>query len=170
MEHIIYLGLGSNEGDREVLMRRAVDLLRERIGTVTCLSALYETEPWGFVSPHPFLNAAVGIRTALQPREVLTATQQIERELGRRRKSTAGGYADRPMDIDLLLFDDCILEADYDLPGETGPVHLSLPHPLMHERAFVLLPLADIAPDAVHPVLHRSVRSLLQDLQSRSAP
>lgn len=164
-EHTVYMGLGSNEGDRERLMRRAMELLQERIGTVVCQSALYETEPWGFVSPHPFLNAAVEVRTALSPAEVLAATQQIECELGRRRKSTAGGYADRPMDIDLLLFDDCVLEADYTLPGEAGPVHLSLPHPLMHERAFVLQPLADIAPEAVHPVLHRSVRSLLQDLQ-----
>lgn len=165
-EHTVYMGLGSNEGDRECLMRLAVDLLQERVGTVVCRSALYETAPWGFVSPHPFLNAAVGVRTPLRPDEVLAATRRIERELGRRQKSTDGGYADRPMDIDLLLYDDLVVEADYLLPGEEAPARLSLPHPLMHKRAFVLLPLADIVPDVVHPVLHRSIQSLLQDLQS----
>lgn len=164
-EHTVYLGLGSNEGDRERLMQQAVEALQARVGAVTRRSALYETAPWGFVSPNPFLNAAVEVRTALASAEVLAVTRQIERELGRRRKSTAGGYADRPMDIDLLLYDDLVMEADCPLPDEDEPAHLSLPHPLMHERAFVLQPLAEIAPEAVHPVLRRSVRSLLQDLQ-----
>jgi 2-amino-4-hydroxy-6-hydroxymethyldihydropteridine diphosphokinase len=166
-QHIVYLGLGSNEGDREALMHRAVDLLQERVGMVVCRSALYETEPWGFVSPHPFLNAAVGVCTRLLPEEILAATQQIERELGRKRKSTSGGYADRPMDIDLLLYDNLVLEADYVLPGAEAPVHLSLPHPLMHQRLFVMQPLSEIAPEAEHPVLHRPLRELLQAFHDR---
>ncbi|MCM1108232.1 MAG: 2-amino-4-hydroxy-6-hydroxymethyldihydropteridine diphosphokinase [Clostridium sp.] len=164
-EHTIYLGLGSNEGDRTSLMHRAVDMLRERVGTVVCRSAFYETEPWGFVSSHPFLNAAVGLRTELSPAGVLITTQQIERELGRKRKSTAGGYADRTMDIDLLLYDDRVMETDVLLPNGKETVHLSLPHPLMHRRLFVMQPLAEIAPHVVHPVIGYSVRELLLRLQ-----
>ncbi len=164
---IVYLGLGSNEGDRESLMLRAVDLLQERVGTVVCRSAFYETEPWGFVSPHSFLNAVVKVRTHFPPGKVLTVTQQIERELGRTHKSISGGYADRPMDIDLLLYDDWVLEADFLPPGKNTPVHLSLPHPLMHERLFVMQPLAEIAPDVEHPVFHCSLKALLQALQHK---
>ncbi len=164
-EHTVYLGLGSNEGDRVTLMRRAVDRLQERVGTVVCQSAFYETEPWGFDSPNSFLNAAVALRTSLSPAEVLIATQQIERELGRLHKSTSGGYADRTMDIDLLLFDDRVLEADILLPDGKMSVHLSLPHPLMHRRLFVMQPLAEIAPHVVHPVLGCSMNDLLLRLQ-----
>ncbi len=153
MSHLLYLGLGSNQGDRNALMQRALQLVEERIGHIAARSAFLETEPWGFDSLYPFLNAAVEVHTTLSPAEVLARTQEIERELGRTTKSISGRYADRTMDIDLLLYDNLVLEADYLLPGNTSPVHLSLPHPLMHCREFVLRPLVEIAPKNVHPVL-----------------
>lgn len=161
----LYLGLGSNLGDRERLLHRAVEILVERIGGLKSLSAFYETEPWGFCSEHPFLNAVAVLRTEKKPGEILRITQAAERELGRCRKSVGGRYADRPIDIDLLLYGDAVVEEDFDVPGtEGGTVHLSLPHPLMHERCFVMEPLAEVAPDVVHPVLKRTSREILRAL------
>lgn len=164
----LYLGLGSNLGDRERLLHRAVEILVERIGGLKSLSAFYETEPWGFCSEHSFLNAVAVLRTGKTPEEVLHITQAVERELGRCSKSTGRVYADRPIDIDLLLYGDVVMEADFDVPGEEGrKVHLSLPHPLMHERSFVMEPLAEVAPKVVHPVLKRTFRELLAALADR---
>lgn len=161
----LYLGLGSNLGDREKLLHQAIGMLTERIGGLERLSAFYETKPWGFCSPHPFLNAVGVWRTAKSPEELLRATQAVERELGRRRKSVEGQYADRPIDIDLLLYGGRVIEADYGSPeAGSGTVHLSLPHPLMHLRRFVMEPLAEVAPDVVHPVLKRTCREILQEI------
>lgn len=108
------------------------------------------------------------LRTGKTPEEVLHITQAVERELGRCSKSTGRVYADRPIDIDLLLYGDVVMEADFDVPGEEGrKVHLSLPHPLMHERSFVMEPLAEVAPKVVHPVLKRTFRELLAALADR---
>lgn len=164
----LYLGLGSNLGDRERLLHRAVEILVERIGGLKSLSAFYETEPWGFCSDHPFLNAVAVLCTEKTPEEILRITQAAERELGRRSKSVGGTYADRPIDIDLLLYGDAVVEEDFDVPGTEGrKVHLSLPHPLMHERCFVMEPLAEVAPDVVHPVLKRTFREILEGLGRR---
>ena len=132
--HLAYLGLGSNLGERRELIRKAVALISERIGAVTRQSSLIETEPWGFESSHKFLNAVILCETSLPPRQLLEKTQQIERELGRKKKSKAGNYADRAIDIDILLYDD--LEVD--------EPDLKIPHPLMHERDFVMIPLNEI--------------------------
>ena len=137
----LYLGLGSNLGDRERLLHRAVKILVERIGGLKSLSAFYETEPWGFCSDHPFLNAVAVLCTEKTPEEILRITQAAERELGRRSKSVGG--------------------------TEGRKVHLSLPHPLMHERCFVMEPLAEVAPDVVHPVLKKTFRELLASLADR---
>ena len=134
MEHIVYLGLGSNLGNREETLCRAVERIGELVGSVERRSALYVTEPWGFVSANAFVNAAVCCRTALSPRGVLEATQSIERELGRERKSVAGHYADRTIDIDILLYDDISVDEP----------DLKIPHPLMRERDFVMRPLGEI--------------------------
>ena len=139
-----YIGLGTNLGDREKNLRTAVRLLEERVGKVASLSAFYATEPWGFTSDNAFLNAAAELHTSLPPLEVLERTQEIERVMGRSHKSVAGVYADRVIDIDLLL---CLDDSGRSVRVDTS--QLTLPHPLMHLRDFVLKPLAEIAPEVV---------------------
>ena len=102
----VYLGLGTNMGDKEANLRTAVRLINDRIGKVTSLSSFYRTAPWGFVSDNDFLNAAACSETLLDPLEVLHLTQAIEKEMGRTAKSVEGVYSDRPIDIDLLMYDD----------------------------------------------------------------
>ena len=131
---IVYLGLGSNLGNKEQHITTAVKHLEQRVGKVRRLSSLLKTEPWGFTSPHSFVNAAVSIDTILSPHEVLEATQQIERDMGRERKSMNGEYHDRIIDIDILLYDDM----------EINEKDLIIPHPLMHQRDFVMIPLREI--------------------------
>ena len=132
----LYLSLGSNLGDRAENLNRAIALIGERVGEVQRVSSFIETEPWGFKSKHPFLNAACLVLTTLSPEECLKATQQIERELGRKRKSKDGVYHDRPIDIDLLMYGDLTLSTP----------KLTLPHPRMKERDFVMIPLREILP------------------------
>ena len=161
----VYIGLGTNLGNRRRNLVTAAALLAERAGDVVSLSSFYETEPWGFSSEHPFLNAVGVWRTDKEPEELLRLTQAVERELGRRRKSVAGQYADRPIDIDLLLYGERVVEADYVMPGKTREkAHLSLPHPMMHVRRFVMEPLAEVAPEVIHPVLGKTARQILEDL------
>ncbi len=143
MIHHVYLGLGSNLGDREENIKRAIALIHERVGEVVRQSSLIETDPWGFESDHPFLNGVILCETVCTPWQVLKATQKIERELGRKKKTTLLShlspltshlYSDRPIDIDILLYDDLTVnEPD-----------LKIPHPLMHERDFVMIPLNEI--------------------------
>lgn len=150
----VYLGLGTNLGDKQQNLHTAVEELNKRIGKIISLSAFYETEPWGFASENTFLNAAVCVETALSPQEVLAITQEIERELGRKKKSAGGVYSDRLIDIDLLLFGNLVIKED----------NLTIPHPLMTERDFVMKPLAEIAPDLVHPLLHKSMKELISQI------
>ncbi|MBQ7471254.1 MAG: 2-amino-4-hydroxy-6-hydroxymethyldihydropteridine diphosphokinase [Prevotella sp.] len=143
----VYLGLGSNLGERRHLIANAIQHIEEQIGHVVRQSALYETEPWGFSSPNKFLNSVICVETTLTPRQVLQATQQIERQLGRTRKtshlysldsgSSYPNYSDRPIDIDILLFDDLRVDEP----------DLQIPHPLMYERDFVMCPLQEILQD-----------------------
>ena len=144
---LLYVSLGANTGRREESIGRAVAIMEEEIGKCTACSRLYETEPQGFASPNKFLNAAAAFSTALPASEILKITQDIERSLGRTAKSTGGHYADRPIDIDLLMLGDEVS----DEPG------LRLPHPLMGERLFVLEPLCEIAPQAVVPTTGQTV-------------
>ena len=143
--HQVYLGLGSNLGDRETTIQEAVKLIDERVGHVARRSSLIETEPWGFQSENKFLNAVILCETSLTPRQVLMATQKIERELGKTKahatmrqlsmlNSQLPTFKDRPIDIDILLFDDL----NIDTPD------LQIPHPLMYERDFVMIPLNEI--------------------------
>jgi len=132
--HILYLSLGSNLGDRHTLLLKAVDYLARRVGRLLRASSIIQTDPWGFDSPNPFLNAVVLMQTPFTPMEVLAKTQAIEQELGRTVKSTLHGYADRPIDIDILLYDDL----------ELSTPELTIPHPHMYERDFVLRPLHEI--------------------------
>lgn len=147
---IAYLALGTNIGNKRRNMITAAALLAERVGDVLALSGFYETEPWGFQSENTFLNAALQLDTSLSPLELLKATQEIEMEMGRTQKSN-GAYHDRIIDIDILLYEDLVLQTP----------ELTLPHPLMHERLFVMEPLAEIAPNVIHPVFKKPVISLL---------
>ena len=140
----VYLGLGSNLGERKQQIASAIKYIGEQIGHVVRQSALYETEPWGFSSSNLFLNAVICVETTLSPRQLLRATQKIERQLGRTHKtshSPLGGeergfpnYSDRPIDIDILLYDDLRVDEP----------DLQIPHPLMYERDFVMRPLREI--------------------------
>ena len=121
-------------------MHRAIALIDERVGTVQRVSSFIETEPWGFQSEHPFLNAACMVLTTLSPEQCLAETQKIERELGRTTKSKNGIYHDRPIDIDLLLYGDLKLSTP----------KLTLPHPRMYERDFVMIPLKEILPSVMN--------------------
>jgi 2-amino-4-hydroxy-6-hydroxymethyldihydropteridine diphosphokinase len=137
--HEVYLGLGSNLGDREAVLLQAIKLIDERVGQVLRRSSFIETEPWGFESTNRFLNAAVCCETTLTPREVLQVTQQIERDLGKRKRHATKrqkeiNYQDRPIDIDILLYDDLIVDEP----------DLKIPHPLMYQREFVMRPLNEI--------------------------
>lgn len=132
--HTLYLSLGSNLGDRHATMRRAIKLVNEEIGTVERESSPIETEPWGFESENKFLNMCIRVQTVMSPEGVLDATQDIERRLGRTTKSVNGQYHDRPIDIDMLMYDDLHMSTP----------RLTLPHPHMHERDFVMIPLREI--------------------------
>ena len=129
-------------GDRRALLDEAVRMIGERVGEVGAVSGYWETEPWGFVSEYPFLNAAVRVETSLSPWEVLSITQGIERELGRTQKSVGGVYHDRTIDIDLLRMGDIEMDEEAIVGGRIQ--RLTLPHPLMREREFVMVPLREV--------------------------
>ena len=152
---VVYFSLGTNLGEKYALMKQAILHIEKRIGHVDALSAFYETEPWGFQSENKFLNSAVKVTTSLSPLQILEKTQQIEREMGRMHKSVGGQYSDRLIDIDILMYDDLVVQTDV----------LTLPHPLMHERMFVMEPLAEIAPRAIHPVFGENIENLLFKLK-----
>lgn len=135
----VFLGLGSNLGDKAEHIRKAISLIDERVGTVLRQSSLIETEPWGFESENRFLNGVILCETTLTPRQLLKITQKIERELGRKKqtsptRSLSRLYKDRPIDIDILLYDDLVVDEP----------DLKIPHPLMHQRDFVMIPLNEI--------------------------
>ena len=132
--HVAYLGIGSNLGDKMAQVAEAIDKIEKLIGRVERQSAFYFSEPWGFESNNSFVNVVVACRTALTPRRLLHATQAIEQSMGRKEKTHEGVYHDRPIDIDILLYDD--LHVDYP--------DLKIPHPLMWERDFVMVPLREI--------------------------
>lgn len=134
MEHRLFIGLGSNLGDRSALLDEALRLIDERVGHVLRVSSYYETEPWGFQSDNLFLNAAALVITTLSPQHCLKETQHIERQLGRVDKTVDGAFQDRPIDIDLLIYDDL----------KVNEPDLTLPHPHIEEREFVQIPLQEI--------------------------
>jgi 2-amino-4-hydroxy-6-hydroxymethyldihydropteridine diphosphokinase len=152
LDHVAYVGLGANLGDREATIRSALDELGRRPDVrVVRVSSLVETEPVGGPPQGRFINGAAELRTSLAPEALLRVLQEAEARAGRRRTVRWGP---RALDLDLLLYDDAVV----DLPD------LRVPHPLMHERRFVLEPLCQIAPAALHPILRKTVRELLATL------
>ena len=144
-----YLALGTNLGNRPVNLLRAIGFIAKKAGIFSAISSVYETKPDGFKSENDFLNMVVCVETTLSPYEILTLTQDIEKMIGRTQK-TNHSYQDRVIDIDLIAYEDLILRTE----------NLQLPHPLFHKRLFVLEPFSEIAPDYVHPVLHKTVKEL----------
>ena len=146
MHKIVYLSLGSNLGDREANLRTAIEKLGE-FGNIAAISSFYETEPVEVTAQPWFLNCAVKLDTEKMPRQLISAILALEQSMGRQRKQQKGP---RTIDIDVLLFGSSVIE----IPS------LTIPHPHLHERRFVLEPLAEIAPDARHPIFKRSMREL----------
>ena len=132
--HMVYLGLGTNLGDKQKNLNDAIRMLENQVGEVEKVSSVIETEPEGFKSDNMFLNAVVKVRTALSPFELLDITQDVEKSLGRKEKSSNGIYHDRVIDIDILLYDDINISTP----------RLVIPHPRMTQREFVMTPLTEI--------------------------
>ena len=155
----VYLGLGTNIGNRKENLTRAIEALSLALGHYTALSSFIETAPWGFDSENSFLNCAVAFETELAPLELLDTTEKVEREMGRTTKSTGDTYHDRIIDIDILLYGSEIVETP----------RLAIPHPLMPLRDFVLEPLAEIAPHAIHPTSGKSIEELAAEIKVQQA-
>jgi len=150
MSTLVYLSLGSNVGDREAQLRTAQARL-SAVGRVVAVSSFYETEPVEFTRQPWFLNCAIAIETGNTPQELMSGILHIETEMGRRRIQKKGP---RSIDIDILLFGDTVMESK----------ELTIPHPALQQRRFVLEPLAEIAPQALHPVFKKTIRELLDAL------
>ena len=146
MPKTVYLSLGSNLGNRAANLHVAIDRLG-RLGKVAAVSSFYETEPVDLTDQPWFLNCAVKLETEKMPKQLLAALLEVERQMGRRRDRTKGP---RVIDLDILLFGSSVIQSK----------GLTVPHPAMHERRFVLEPLAEIAPDVRHPVLRQTIRAL----------
>lgn len=147
----VIVGLGSNLGDRFEALQRALELIREEAGEITAASSVWETEPWGFEADEQFLNMVIVIETRLEPKRLLQLFRSIEGRMGRK-KSGGGKYESRIIDIDILFWEGRVIS----LPG------LEVPHPKIAGRRFVLEPLAEVAPAAVHPETGLTVTEMLQ--------
>jgi len=152
----VFLGIGSNLGNREKNIQEAVQKIGELTGTIINSSSIYETEPWGFSSGNLFLNMVIEVETKLKPSGLLGRLLMIESILGRVREGKK--YTSRIIDLDILLYNDKVMENKV----------LVIPHPRMHERKFVLVPLCEIAPDMVHPTLKKTIKILLEECTDKS--
>ena len=155
---VVYLGLGSNLGDRVGFVQQATSLLGtdENIKIIST-SSFYETEPCGFKTENWFVNAVIAVSTTLYPYQLLDLCHRIEAKLGRNRAEESG-YNDRTIDIDILFYDDKIIN-----DNENG-ISLTIPHKLVHERAFMLVPMLEIAPSFIHPILKKSISDIYDEL------
>lgn len=150
---IVWLGLGTNTGNKKENLMRAIEELSLALGKCVAQSQHVETEPWGFCSNNNFLNCVAAFSTAKSPLELLDTTEEIERRLGRTTKSSGGIYHDRIIDIDILFYGHEIINHE----------RLTIPHPLIHKRDFVLGPLCEIIPHFIHPTIEKSLATLLEE-------
>lgn len=155
MMKIIFLGIGTNLGNREKNLEHAVARIGQSIGRVLISSSIFQTEPWGFQSEKDFLNMAVKIETELAPHVLLEKIQAIESVMGRVRGPEH--FSSRLIDIDILLYDDIIIDEE----------NLKIPHALLQERRFVLVPLCEIAHTLIHPVLKKTIEELLEECEDK---
>lgn len=149
---IVYIGIGSNLGNRQKNCCRAIELLGKKGIVVKKISSVYDTEPWGVTDQPRFINIAIEVETKLEPYQLLIALKDIEKEIGR---GETFKWGPRIVDMDILLFDDLFLQDN----------SLQIPHPLMHKRDFVLKPLCEIAPEKIHPLLKVRICDLLKELE-----
>jgi 2-amino-4-hydroxy-6-hydroxymethyldihydropteridine diphosphokinase len=151
MTNYVFMGLGTNLGDREANLNRALELIGKSIGRIDSRSDIYETEPWGFQSENNFLNMVIKVHTNLKPTDLIKRIIHIENQLGRIRDSHR--YISRTIDIDILLYGNIVIDNS----------NLTIPHPLIQDRKFVLVPLCDLAPGMIHPVLGKTFAVLLKE-------
>jgi 2-amino-4-hydroxy-6-hydroxymethyldihydropteridine diphosphokinase len=151
---MVYLGIGSNLGDKQGNCLHALQSLSTKGVTITKRSSLYKTHPWGVEDQPDFMNMAIEAETSLSPTELLLALKEIENEMGRK---VGSRWGPRLIDLDVLLYDDRIVQSE----------DLVIPHPLLHRRDFVLLPLMEISPERVHPVLNKTIHELTRELIRR---
>jgi len=152
----VFLGIGTNLGDREENLNKAIVRIGENIGKVIRASSVYETEPWGFATEDKFLNMVAEVETMLTPAGLLGAILTIESQLGRLREENQ--YSSRTIDIDILFYEDLIIDE----------ISLKIPHPQLYKRKFVLVPLSEITPELMHPVMKKNIVALLRLCEDRS--
>lgn len=150
---IIYIGIGSNMGDRQAHCKDAIEKLKDKGIVIKKASSMYETKPWGLEEQSDFINMTVEAETGLSPEKLLKTLKEVEKEIGRKKTVRWGP---RIIDLDILFYDDIVINIE----------HLQIPHPLLHKRDFVLFPLSEIAPDKVHPVLKKNIRQLKEEFRS----
>lgn len=154
--HQVFLSIGGNLGNKRANFDKVYTHIQNELGCIVLRSSVYETPPWGFDSEDSFWNQVLCIETLLNPSEILEKIKKIDAAFGRKRNSE--GYSSREMDVDILYFEDKIIETE----------NLTIPHPLLHKRLFVVVPLAEIAPDWVHPVLKLTSVDMLNNCEDKS--
>jgi len=152
----VFLGLGTNMGDLETNLRRAIKEIEKRVGPIVSQSSFIVTEPWGYDSDNMFLNAVVEVSTQLEPLPLLDATQAIEKDMGRKAKSVNEEYTDRIIDIDILLYDNLTINSR----------RLTVPHKYLSQRMFVLQPLSEICPETIIPGTNKTVEEMKRLLEA----